>query len=69
MKGADTMTDFENKKGYIFTASEAKLAGSTCSALVRRGVIKVVGTTRGEVVKTLDNGHYIIRTAKIYKVV
>lgn len=69
MKGALSMTDFENRKGYIFTATEAKLTGSTCSALVRRGVLKVVGTTRGEVVKTLDNGHDIIRTAKIYKVI
>lgn len=69
MKGVLSMTDFENKKGYIFTATEARLAGSTCSALVRRGILKVVGTTRGEVVKTLDNGHDIIRTAKIYKVV
>lgn len=63
------MMNFENMKGYIFTASEMNMAGSTCSALVRRGILKVVGTTRGEVVKTLDNGHDIIRTAKIYKVV
>lgn len=68
MKGADIMTTtFE--KGCIFTASEKGLAGSTCTAMIRRGELKVVGTTRGEVVKTLDNGHDIIRTAKIYKVV
>lgn len=68
MKGVISMTmTFE--KGCIFTASEKGLAGSTCTAMVRRGELKVVGTTRGEVVKTLDNGHDIIRTAKIYKVV
>lgn len=68
MKGALSMTTtFE--KGCIFTASEKGLAGSTCMAMIRRGELKVVGTTRGEVVKTLDNGHDIIRTAKIYKVV
>ena len=68
MKGVFSMTTtFE--KGCIFTASEKGLAGSTCSAMVKRGVLKVVGTARGEVVKTLDNGHDIIRTAKIYKAI
>jgi len=57
------------EKGCIFTATEKGLAGSTCMALVKRGTLKVVGTTRGEVVKTLDNGHDIIRTAKIYKAI
>ena len=63
------MMNVENMKGYIFTASEVGAAGSTCSALVRRGILKVVGTARAEVVKPLDDGHDSIRTAKIYKVV
>ena len=42
MKGVFSMTTtFE--KGCIFTASEKGLAGSTCTAMVRRGELKVVG--------------------------
>lgn len=52
-------------RGSIFCADELNMAGSTCMALVRRNVLKVVGQKPVNV--TLPDGRVIIRKANIYK--